>query len=357
MRLIRSFLLIAMLALAVTAPARAIGLPGCSDESEDVYLIDDESIGRGRIALPATTPTHVVAFAHGYGHTSFSWIEHMKRTAEAGAIAFTLDYPGAPVSTDDDGNESTRGWQVSAGADATNALTEALMVACGVDDSILYGVSMGGNTSGLALAAGETVGETTEPLYDHWIAVEPAANVLETYLEATALESTSEFIARAKADIEAEMGGTFTEAPEAFLERTVVLRAADIAASGVQGVVVVHALDDGLVPYDQGRELATVLRLNGVPTDFYNVVQRETDGTPEGSDNTTISENVARPLLGGLGQSYTEPLAGHGTESSQTNVVVQTGLDVLFEILRGASLPADHEFVVDGAAKSTTQLL
>jgi pimeloyl-ACP methyl ester carboxylesterase len=348
-------LLLVVVAAGGMLPAVADSGFGCTDDDPGVAEFPFPLYGTGRYALPAgpEAPTDLVVFAHGYGHTSASWVEHLKRTANEGAVAFGMDYRG----THEDAQGNVRGWFVAEGAeDSINTALGFLALCPSLERVTILGVSMGGNTSGLAVAAGATRADGTTPLFDHWIAVEPAANVIETYLEARAVENAVEFARLAREDIEAEHGGTLWEQPESYANGAVVLRAPEIAASGIHGVAVVHGFDDGLVPYNQGRELATLLRANGVPTDFYNVTQRETDGTECGSDNTTISENVLKPLLEGAGSCYTEPLAGHGTESSQTNVVIQTGLDVLFEILRGESLPANHEFVVDGAAGTRTQL-
>lgn len=336
-------LVVGLAATALLVPAGAQATIGCTDQTDDVYSTPEGTLGQsaGKIALPAPLvaerPTYVVAFAHGYGHTSDSWAEHIRRTAEAGAIAFALDYPG--THTDADGD--VRGWFVQEGADDTIAATQHLLALCpDVDGAIIYGVSMGGNTSGLAVAAQATRADGA-PLYDYWIAGEPAANVIETWAEATAVAPAVPFASKAAEDIEDEHGGTFFEQPESYLSGTVVLRTPDIAASGIKGVAIVHGLDDGLVPYNQARELATALRLQGVPTDFYNALRR--GAGEDATENTTVTENA----LGPTGQ-WSEPLAGHGTESSQTHIVIQTGLQLVFDLIEGTSIPADHEFVVDG---------
>lgn len=122
------------------------------------------------------------------------------------------------------------------------------------------------------------------------------------------------FAAAAQEDIEEAFGGTFEEKPEVYLDRTVVARADDIAASGVRGVVVVHGAADGLVPYDQSRELAAALRARGVPVHFSTVLTRPV-GTGAG---TTIDGYVPVP--------HESPFAGHGTESDETRADQPEGL-------------------------------
>jgi hypothetical protein len=341
-----------VIATAGLTPASAS--QACTDAADGVAALPDLAAvtgATGTYALPAEAPTAIAVFMHGYGHLSDpSWVEHMRRTASHGAIAFGTDYRGHYV----DGDGAKRGWFVREGAEEAIAYAKYFLAGCGGDLPVyVYGVSMGGNSSGLAVAAGATRAGGV-PLFDYWVAGEPAANVIETYLTATAVGPAVPFAAKAAADIEQEHGGTLWEQPESYLDGAVVTHVPDIAASGLKGVAVVHGFDDGLVPYDQGRELATLLRVAGVPTDFFNAARRETNGTECGTDNTTLTENALGPIVSGVtGDCYTEPLAGHGTESSQTNIVIQTGLEVIFDLIDGTYAPANHEFVVDGEAGIT----
>lgn len=338
--------------LSLLTPASSHGAIACTDGSAGVrpVPVPGEVAGAtGQVALPEEKPTQLVVMMHGYGHTSDSWVTHMARTAERGAIAFAMDYRGQFV--DDEGN--IRGWRVTEGAEESLAVAHRYLAACpSIEEVFAFGISMGGNTAGLLVAAGETKPDGS-PLVDTWIAGEPAANMIETYLEATLVAPAVPTGARAVEDIEEETGGTLWEVPEEYASRTVVLRADAIAASGVEGVVVLHGLDDGLVPYNQGRELATVLRAHGVPTDFYTFLRRNPDGDPDHEGGSTLSENVGDPLWENTGQGqYPEPLTGHGTESSQTHILVQRSLEVLFELMEGdpERIPADREFLVDGEA-------
>ena len=354
-RAIASTLTIVTIA-TLSAPIAARASVLCSDDDPGVHPVArplEFADATGQVALPVAPPTDLVIMMHGYGHTSDSWVEHMKRTAARGAIAFATDYRGS--FTDEDGN--VRGWDVEAGAEESIAIAQLYLEECPtIQDVIVYGVSMGGNASGMLVASGATRADGS-PLVDYWVAAEPAANLLESYLEATAVEAAVPFAALVREDMERSLGGTPVDAPGTYLHHTVVLRADDIAASGVQGVAVVHGFDDGLVPYNQARELTGVLRLNGVATDMYNVARRNPDGDPDHEGGTTLSENVGDPLWAGLGLGhYPEPLAGHGTESSQTHIVIQTGLELVWDLMGGDSLPADHEFLVDGES-GTQQLL
>ncbi|HEX9774979.1 MAG TPA: hypothetical protein VGB83_05295 [Actinomycetota bacterium] len=337
-RTIGSAAVVAVLALALGGAPPAQAQVPCAGNPHATPLPTTAWGYGGRIAFPAEAPSALVVMMHGYGHTSSSWLGHLKEAAMAGAMAFALDYTGTYV--DDDGN--VRGWFVQEGADDSIGLAQNVLGSCStIDTVILLGVSMGGNASGLAAAAGATRGDGS-PLFDYWIAAEPAANVIETYLEATAAEPTDPFIARAKADIEAEHGGTIADEPMSYAEGAVVLRTPDIAASGLQGIAVIHGLDDGLVPYDQAVELVAGLRANGAVTDFYTVARREPGGG--NADNTSLT----RHAIGRIDETYSSPVAGHATESSSSHIVMRTALDLMLALTGDGDGPSGANYVVDG---------
>lgn len=292
----------------------------------------------GHYALPSKRPTGLVVFAHGYGHTSFSWKEHLKNAARRRLVAVAMDYRGITISPDanNDGLPESRGWNAMTGARDSIAAARYFDARCpSVKRVGIMGVSMGGNISGLAVAL-------SKGLFDYWVDVEGAVNMTETYLEARAAAGANETAKNAYADIEAETGGPIEEDPEPYLERTVVARVDDIKASGLAGVVVVHAIDDGLVPYNQSRELAALLKAENIPTDFYTVSRR----SPESERETTLSGHV----VGRLDPNYTSPLAGHASEKSQTHIVMVTAFERLWSLMRGRAPGPYNEYHVDGGA-------
>lgn len=331
-------------AAGVGAGARAGGGPCTSghQQARGLRLDVDGEPAEGIVALPRRAPRGIVVFAHGFGHTSASWRDHAARTAEEhGVIALAMDYRGTEIIPPAEPGDlpSSRGWQVSEGAEDSIAAARWFERRCRtVEQIVVYGVSMGGNASGLAAAAGATRHDGT-PLFDHWVAIEPAVNVVEIYQGARILAASgNEFAAHAAEDIERQMGGTFEEVPDAYLERTVVARAPDIAASGLRGVVLVHGIDDGLVPTNQSREMQAAMRAVDVPTELYTVVTRG----PESEAGSTLTGAV----LGATGASES-PFAGHASETSTTHTVGVTGFAVLDRLLRGDEVGCG-EHVVDG---------
>jgi hypothetical protein len=313
----------------------------CHDRSDgvgEVALKVDRKKATGRYALPSKAPTTLVVFAHGYGHDTRSWIEHMRGAArDHRVLAVTMDYRGTYEQTNEDGSETIRGWFVKEGAQDLIAAAEYFKHTCSsINETVLFSVSMGGNAAGLALAsAGSNDAPDDSPLFDHWFNVEGAVNVIETYAGASLLAPVNGFAANAKADIEEEVGGTPADDPEGYADLAVVSHIAEIAASGVQGVAVIHAVEDGLVPYNQAREIAAELASEQIPTEFYTVI-----GKGDGESGTTLT---------GYSGNNSSPFAGHASEKSDTHLVMVTAFDRLWALVdEGAGFENYSEHPVPG---------
>lgn len=346
-------LLLIALALGLMAPVAAAIPPdhapahgwreknkNCTDK-EDTAIPFELPVSGGRAtghySLPDSSPGALVVFAHGYGHTSYSWTHHMRRVSnQHDAVTVAMDYRGIEiVGTKPSGVPDSRGWPALAGAEDLIAAARFLQGRCGsIDTTILMGVSMGGNMSGLAAAL-------SPGTFDQWIDVEGAVNVTETYLEASGVALSGNATAvNAQEDIEREMGGTFFEVPETYAERSVVTRAEEVAAN-VDGVTIIHGLDDGLVPYNQSRELATLLGALQEPVDFFTITRRSARSEQE----TTASGYAG----GAMCSDYRSPLAGHASEMSTTHIVMTTAFERLALMLDGyAPGPQYSEYTVDG---------
>lgn len=324
----------------------------CTGDPASVQRLDVAVAGEqawGLYALPAQKPKGLVVFFHGYSHTAYSWAEHLRRTAaQDGVIAVAMNYRGQIDGPPYPGTTlpRSRGWQVSEGAADSIAAAQLFDRSCaGLPSIVAYGVSMGGNASGLAVASRATR-TTGAPLFDQWFDIEGAVNVIEIYTGARVLAETGNVMAaQATEDIERQMGGPIEERPEAYTTRTVVRRAEDIKASGVRGVTLVHGADDGLVPYSQSREIQARLLGLGVPTDMITVGTRGEASEP----GTTLTGSFGPP-------GYTSPFAGHADEASTTHIVGNTGFERLSAYFGRGETPRCREFVVDGATRTMTQV-
>ena len=309
-------------AMSVALPARA-DVP-CPHLQAGVhpYTIDGDT---GFVGEPDHgQPTTLVVFFHGYGHDACDWAQnHLGDVArDDHVLTVAMDYPR---------------WRVQEGADASVAAVHDLRAQHpSITTVIAYGVSMGGNASGLALA-------DTKGVFQWWWDVEGATNVIETYNEARAVAlSGNAFAKAAQADIEDEMGGPIEQHPDRYQHGDVLARTSDVVASGVQGVVMCHGVGDGLVPYDQSREMAAALRANDKLVDFTSFVTRTS-----GSEPGTV-------LDGYLPVPHDSPFAGHADEDSHTQDVGNCGFERLHDFLVKGIAPVDRDVVRDGMTGVTT---
>lgn len=345
---------VALIATAVPAVASPpFGPPpgqvkkACTDRTDgasELNLTVGGENATGRYALPDRLPDTLLVFAHGYGHTSASWVGHMTRAAnDHGVAAVAMDYRGIEITPDSngDGLPESRGWNARKGAEDLVAAGQYFESLCPTIENItIFGVSMGANMSGLAVAL-QPKRSDGSPLWDYWFDIEGAVNVIETYLGARALAPFNSTAANALADIEAEMGGPIEQDPAPYLDRAVVTHVDDIKASGVKGVVLVHGLDDGLVPYNQSREMSSLLLEAGVPLDFYTVGRRSAESEQE----TTATGYIGQQL----DPDYKSPLAGHASEKSTTHIIMVTAFERLWRLVEDHDAPGVYrEFFVDG---------
>jgi hypothetical protein len=319
MKKLALFAALVLMCGVVPAGARTLVMrPKCHDRYDGTHDLEIQVQGEtatGKYAFPDKPPETLLVIAHGYSHKSDSWVEHMREAAAAhGVVAVTMDYRGTYV---EDG--TVRGWFVKEGADDMIAATEMFQKACrSIDQTVLFSVSMGSNAAGLALAkVGAAAPET--PLFDYWFNIEGAVNVVETYAGASVLAPANEFAAFAKADIEDEMNGTIADDPEGYADLAVVSHMDEIAASGVKGVVMVHAFEDGLVPYNQAREIIPELVASSIPLEMHNVA-----GKGDGESGTTIT---------GYSGNGSSPFAGHASERSDTHIVMVTAFERLWQLI------------------------
>ena len=319
---------------AILAPGAQAAGPSapCTGDPSLVRRLDLTVGGQatyGTYVLPAARPRGLVVFGHGYTFNVDAWRDHMRRAAARdGLVAVTMNYRGlTDKPRDGTGYERSRGFPVKPGGEDLVAAARHLQRVCGgFDRRLLLGVSMGGNATGLAAAMrGKT--DDGRPIFDYWVGVEGVYNLTETYNSARAVGA-----AEAVADIEKETGGPIEREPAAFAERTVVNRTADIAASRLKGIALVHGVNDGLVPYNQSAEFARAMRQTAVPVDFYSATRK---APGDQADDTQIVPTDA---------------PGHGSEHAR-HIVIDTGLDLVSAFARGdRPPPCNRDFTVDGTA-------
>lgn len=333
----------------------------CSASSDPrIQEMTDQGIGltsalglaSGRYALPVDpAPTQMVVMFHGNHNDSCSWRNHLRQAAERGAVAVAMDYTGQGTQ---DGIENW-GWFVNEGAADSIAAAKLLLAKYpSITRVIAFGVSMGGNASGMAVASADAVRADGSPLFDYWVDVEGVNNLIEEYGIVRAIAPGVGAAAVALAEIEEEAGGAIEDVPDAYTHLTNLYRAGN-GEIKVKGAIIVNGVDDGLVPTVQSPELASALNASGIPAHLFTVLLK---GDGESGTTATGSFVLGPDAAGGpvytaaTGQPYESPLAGHGWEGSDTQLVIKTGLDQLWSLLAGGDV-SPCESVVHGTGTET----
>ncbi len=295
--------------------------PGCvRDESHtepapDGWLVYDRN-------TPAASVEHLVVFAHGNGHSVGgavnpladppqqvfgSWLGHMRSQLYR---AKSQGLPVAFVATD---YRDNFGFPALWGAhDTIVATLHALQKFPNVSKVYLMGVSMGGAVSGTAIveaAAAELTKPDGSPLYDYWIDAEGVSQLAETWTEATAVgaATSNQFALDAAAGIERDAGGTAPECPLAYQRRSPALNVAQLSQAGIKAATLVHAVNDGLVPYNQSRELATELGAVAIPTQLFTVLTTYFYDPGTTASGYTGADGALDEALNAAMQEYNDP--------------------------------------------------
>jgi hypothetical protein len=287
-------------------------------------------------------PTALVVVFHGHGHNGDQYADQLADVAKrygvlAVAMQTTQLRTGLPAYRGpfDSVDEEAR--------DAASAIAWARTKYRTGNHTYLFGTSMGG--SGLAYfldaatrsAAGDPDATWVQRVHPLPLAglvdAEGIGSLAETWLEATGFDKVS------AAEIELETGGTPATAPDAYRARSLaLLTPTQLQATGLPVAVIVHDLDDGLVPYDQTWESRAAFAAGGIPIRSYDVVFK--DSCTQGNQ-TTLTSNV--PVPGAEGQLC---LAGHANENDSSTPVMRTAFDALGEIISGHN--NGQETVVNG---------
>lgn len=348
-------MLVSVVALLATLGGTAQAeTPACTGEPTAIHTLNITVGGvptYGYYALPSGTPTGVVVLGHGYPTTAQSMVPLMPGIAERdGAIVVAMDYHGT-VDLEGPTGTTSRGWKVSEGAADSIAATQLFTSTCQSLDptpfvNTAFGVSMGGNMTGLAVSEKATRAGGG-PLFDYWFDVAGVTDVPEIYTDATAISlaplgSIQAIGTNAKADIEAEMGSPVLNLAT-YLNRSPALRASQMKSSGLKGVVVSHGVLDGEVTSDQSDQMVAALALAGIPTDYVTSVFK----APESPPGLTLDGDIL-----GLIPGYESPFAGHVNE-----VVIGAALDRLDALYQEGKAPSGLKLTLEDGSLGTFPLL
>lgn len=207
--------------------------------------IDNET-ATGLLAVPAGAPHALVVLAHGWGTSASHHEEDLRQLADDGVLAVAMDYRG-----------SWDAFKVETGVRDTLTATLALQAAYpDVQQTILYGWSMGGAVALLSVAA------APPGTYAHVVVGSGVADVATTWAE----------LPWVRPYVEAETGGSPQEVPAAYAARSPIHHAAAIAGR-VDRVWLVHGADDVIVPAAHAHRMRDALLAVGQPVATYDAVR------------------------------------------------------------------------------------
>lgn len=290
--------------------------------SEIVLDVGQGQLAHGYLAMPQSACKGIVVIAHGYGHAAGEHAGHLAHLADEGFAAIAMDYRG-PLS----------GFPLGAGIVDTIAAAHFVRTLCPDGPAYIYSVSMGTAVAGPVLAS-------MPNFFSVWVDSEGLSQLTETWAEAKALSPANAFAKIASDAIEAECGGVPAQRPACYQERSAALRAGEFV--GLKGVILAHAVNDGLVPYNQGREMQAALNKQGIKNDFFTVVRDSNGGT-----GTTLTGYASHSLDNGL--------TGHGTESVDTDTMTSLTFRLLDQVVTGTYGPiGGSETVLESDIGSVT---
>lgn len=246
--------------LLVATVASLASVPAADAATVERYSVTvDGETALGWAAYPASpAPTKLLVFGHGCcGKPDQS--AFVRAYADTyGAVAVAMDYRGPGR------------WDVMKGHRDLIAATEAMHARFpSITRTVLWGASMGGETTGMAVAA-------RPDLFDYWV---NTFGVTDLFQEFAALglypgisPNPNDTANPTGSWIVEQTGGTPATVPDAYLARSPAY-AAD-RMRGITRAYIAHGIGDLIVQYSQSRLMFENLVANGVPVSLTTVLTR-----------------------------------------------------------------------------------
>jgi hypothetical protein len=271
----------------------------------------------GYLAYPTdVVPTTLLVVAHGCCVAWGGWSASVA-TGYYRMAAWAATYGVAVVGMDYTGNGH---WNVAAGARDTLAATEDLRARWPIQRTVLWGASMGGEVSGMAVAQ-------RPDLFDDWVDQYGVTDLAEELLVVGGLgltEPTAAHPTQAGSSwILDETGGPPGATPEqAWTSRSPAQLAAGMR--GLRHAYLVHGVGDTLVPVSQSLRMHDALVREGIPVTLRLVT----------SGASTKDGGVEGPYLPMLGIPTAPTPEGH-TVAGHNNIGAAEAFGILNVLLAG----------------------
>ena len=212
----------------------------------------DGQVADGWLAYPTDIqPDTLLVFGHGCcGPLPANWADMLAlhHARHNGMVVVAMDYRGP-----------ANGWNVGSGHADLVAATVDLSQRFGIKRVIGWGVSMGGEVTGMAVAA-------RPDLFDYWISSAGTLDLPTQWGQQTY-----------RTEIEAETHGTPLSKPAAYDRRSPTELAPKMR--GVEHVYLLHGVGDGAAPASQSQLMYDRLRSARVDVSSYTITTGEGDPT------------------------------------------------------------------------------
>ncbi|MEA3135764.1 MAG: hypothetical protein QOC71_45 [Thermoplasmata archaeon] len=308
------------LTVAFALAAVALLVPGCTQPLGTLASLGPAHVepfavdvggqtAQGLLGIPPSAPTTLLVLAHPWTAPAESYRGDLQGFADQGVLALAMDFRG-----------DVQDFKVRAGVEDTVTATLALQKEFpSVERTLLYGYSMGGEVSFLAVAV------APPGTYDY---VFDGAGV-------TDLAALWRSFAAARPSVEKETGGTPMDVPGEYGVRSPVERVGDLKDKGVTRYFIVHGAGDSPVPVEQAERLYSRMADAGLPVSYYVVTTNKdpplctpvvivcVPGPPKGLANHEAgSLRLMQPLLQHRIEFLPDPKAGavRGTYDGETGV-------------------------------------
>lgn len=248
------------LALALGALVSLVVVPAAHAATVERYAITvDGETAYGWLGYPATgTPTTLLVIGHGccgkpdQSGTVAAWADAY------GTVAVAMDYRGPGH------------WDVMKGHRDLIAATEDLKARFpSITRTVIWGISMGGETTGMAVAA-------RPDLFDYWVDTFGVTDLVQEFatlgLYPGVSANPNDPTNPTGSWIVEETGGTPATAPTAYLDRSPAYHADTMR--GIKRAYIAHGIGDLIVPYSASRLMYANLVANGIPVTLDTVLTR-----------------------------------------------------------------------------------
>lgn len=213
-------------------------------------VVADGQVAHGWLAYPTDiAPDTLLVFGHGCcAPLPRNWADllALHHARHNGMVVAAMDYRGP------DG-----GWNVGSGHSDLVAATVELQRRFPIRRTLIWGVSMGGEVTGMAVAE-------RPDLYDYWISSSGVLDLPTQWAQQTY-----------RAEIEAETGGTPFTASAAYDRRSPVALANRM--DGIERAYLLHGIGDTAVPMSESKQMFEALRRVGVGVSHFSITSGRGD--------------------------------------------------------------------------------